>query len=144
MFINEILCKVLKEEEPNIPLFDFLKTTLVNLDQAHDNFSNMHLYFLAELTSHLGIFPNFEQKGWFDMLEGVSVHAKPLHDYAVGHEERFFFEMLFSTCPAEQQRIKLTNEQRNMLLNMLLTYYALHIPGMEKIRSRTILHTILH
>ena len=144
MFMNEILCKVLKEETPNTQLFDFLKKTLVDLDTVNDNFSGMHLFFLAELTSYLGILPNFENKGWFDMLEGVSVYTKPLHEYSINHEERLLFETLFLVDSTGWQKIKFNSEQRNMLLDMLLTYYAIHIPGMEKIRSRTILHNVLH
>lgn len=143
IFLNEVLNKILKEETPNEELFDFLRDTLIALDEAVENYANAHLFMLAQLTHYLGISPNFEQKGWFDMLEGVSVAHKPFHDYFIAHEERALFETLFSADAEARRRLKFTNEQRAMLLNMLSAYYAIHIPGMEKLKSKEILHTVL-
>jgi DNA repair protein RecO (recombination protein O) len=144
LFVNEILFKSLKEEQPNEALFDYIKDFLITLDEQKEHFSNNHLFFMAGLTHHFGIFPNFEKKGWFDLREGVSVSPKPLHEYAISNEETVLFQMLFSTHPKEQPRIKINTSERNLLLDMLLKYYALHIPGMETVRSRSILHQVLH
>jgi DNA repair protein RecO (recombination protein O) len=144
VFINEILYKSLKEEQPNEPLFDYIKNFLITLDKQPAHFSNNHLFFMAGLTHYFGIFPNFEKKGWFDLKEGISTSPKPLHEYAISNEETVLFQMLFSVPAEEQSRIKINTAERNMLLDMLLKYFALHIPGMETIRSRTILHQILH
>ena len=144
MFINEILYKSLKEEQPHEALFDCIKNFLITLDEQKAYFSNNHLFFMAELTRHFGIFPNFEKKGWFDLKEGVSVSPKPLHEYAISNEETVLFQMLFTTPSKEQSRIKINTSERTLLLDMLLKYYALHIPGMETIRSRSILHEVLH
>ena len=99
---------------------------------------------MAGLTQYFGIFPNFEKKGWFDLREGVLVSPKPLHEYAISNEETMLFKMLFTIQQQEQPRLKITTTERNLLLDMLLKYYALHIPGMEIIRSRGILHQVLH
>jgi DNA repair protein RecO (recombination protein O) len=144
MFINEILYKSLKEEQPNETLFDYIKNFLTALDGQKEHFSNNHLFFMAGLTHHFGIFPNFEKKGWFDLREGISTSPKPLHEYAISNEETALFKMLFSTPEKEQSRIKINATERNMLLDMLLKYYALHIPGMETIQSRVVLHQVLH
>ena len=144
MFINEIIYKSLKEEQPNKTLFDYIKNFFITLDEQKVHFSNNHLFFMAGLTQHFGIFPNFEKKGWFDLREGVSVSPKPLHEYAITNEETVLFKMLFLTPDNEQNKIKINATERNMLLDMLLKYYALHIPGMETIRSRSILHQVLH
>ena len=143
MFINEILYKSLKEEQPNETLFDCIKNFLVALDETQSHFVDNHLFFMAELTKHFGIFPNFGKKGWFDLKEGVSVSPKPLHEYAISNEETVLFQMLFTTPAEEQPKIKINATERNLLLDMLLKYYALHIPGMETIRSRSILHQVL-
>jgi DNA repair protein RecO (recombination protein O) len=143
IFINEVLGKILKEETPHEELFDFLKEYLIELDHATNNYSNTHLFMLAQLTQYLGILPNFDRTGWFDMLEGVSVVNKPIHDYFIAHEERFLFETLFSTDQKEQKHLKFTNEQRAMLLNMLTAYYAIHIPGTDRLKSKEILHVVL-
>jgi len=144
MFINEILYKSLKEEQPNEALFNYIKNFLIALDEQQAHFSDNHLFFMAGLTQHFGIFPNFEKKGWFDLKEGVSVSPKPLHEYAISNEETVLFQMLFTTSEEEQTKIKINAYERNLLLDMLLKYYALHVPGMEEVRSRSILHQVLH
>jgi len=144
MFINEILYKSLKEEQPNEALFDYIKNFLIILDEQQAYFSDNHLFFMAGLTQHFGIFPNFEKKGWFDLKEGVLVSPKPLHEYAISNEETVLFQMLFTTSAEAQTKIKINAYERNLLLDMLLKYYALHIPGMETVRSRSILHQVLH
>ena len=144
MFINEILYKSLKEEQPNEALFDYISGFLTTLDEQQKHFSDNHLFFMAGLTQHFGIFPNFEKKGWFDLKEGVSVSPKPLYEYAISNEETVLFQMLFTTPAEEQPKIKINAFERNLLLDMLLKYYALHIPGMENIRSRSVLHQLLH
>ena len=47
LFISELLYKVIREEEPNTDLFDFLYHSIMMLDQLEDGVANFHLHFLA-------------------------------------------------------------------------------------------------
>ena len=57
MFLSEVLSSVLKEEERNDHLYDYLETSLVWLDHE-DDFTNFHLLFLLNLTRYLGFYPD--------------------------------------------------------------------------------------
>ena len=57
MFLSEILYKVLREEEPNPDLYDFLEHGLQFLDVADQHTVNFHLLFLVQLTRYLGFYP---------------------------------------------------------------------------------------
>ena len=45
MFLSEVLSKSIKEEEKNFALFNFLKDSMIWLDQSK-KFSNFHIHFL--------------------------------------------------------------------------------------------------
>ncbi|MCD4664768.1 MAG: DNA repair protein RecO [Bacteroidales bacterium] len=57
IFLNEILYKVIKEEESNKSLFEFLFNTIQILDINEKGVSDFHLIFLVQLTKFLGFFP---------------------------------------------------------------------------------------
>src|SRR5437016_3948145 len=57
LFLDEVLCNSLKEEEPNQQLFDFLFHSIQILDMQSPVNSNFHLYFLIQLSRYLGFYP---------------------------------------------------------------------------------------
>lgn len=142
MFINEILYKILKEEQPNAELFDFISQSLLLLDSKNEQYADIHLFFLAGLTRFLGIEPNFSQEGaWFDLSEGVITTTMPLHQYYLEKEHKELFLKLFQDL--QHDTLNITNQQRSQLLNNLLLYYELHFPGLHNIKSRAVLHEML-
>ena len=58
LFLSEILSKVLKEEESNVPLFDFLEDSFQFLDRATAHYENFHIQFLWNLSIFLGFNPS--------------------------------------------------------------------------------------
>ena len=57
LFVAEVLGRVLREEESNPALFDFLRESLLWLDAAGEHFENFHLWFLWQLSFYLGFQP---------------------------------------------------------------------------------------
>jgi DNA repair protein RecO (recombination protein O) len=130
LFLSEVLNKVLKEEEANPALFEFLSDSMQYLDRASEHFENFHLQFLWQLAAFLGfgagnaaefyqqlkaagcIVPNFTE---LDAL----IHA----DY--GHP------------------IVLHRSERKELLAGMLNYYQLHMENFGEIRSLQILQEVL-
>lgn len=145
IFINEILYKVLKEENANNELFDYIKQSLLLLDFQNEDFVDIHLFFLAGLTKLLGIAPNFSQNGeWFDLSEGMTLPFQPLHNYFLEKEEKVLFINTFQDFLNEYNPMNINYSQRINLLNALLLYYELHIPGMSNIKSISVLHEIIN
>ena len=73
-FLNEILCKCIREEESNLELFQFIHGSMIRLDNAKSKFVCFHLYFLIQLAAHLGFAPsgNFSaDTPFFDLHEGI-------------------------------------------------------------------------
>ena len=135
-FVAEVLQKCLKEEEENIPLFNFIWQSLISLDtQKVDN--QFHLHFLIQLSTYLGFFPNtFDQNGrFFDMINGTFENKKPEHKH--------YFE---NTEPL----LKLINgesvakKNKRFILQKLIEYYRLHIENFSQLKTLDVLETIFN
>ena len=77
MFIAEVLTGILKEEELNQPLYDFLETSFIWLDESPVN-TNFHLVFLIEITKYLGFYPETPQNDpqYFNLEDGRSYSSR--------------------------------------------------------------------
>lgn len=65
MFIAEILCSTLRHPMSDQPLFDWLCQIVQHLDQD-DNITNLHIQFLLEYATFLGIgIDDTEHSEWF-------------------------------------------------------------------------------
>lgn len=145
MFINEILYKTLKEEQPNNELFDYIQQSLLLLDEQTEQYADFHLYFLAGLTQLLGIAPNFSQGGtWFDLSEGISTTFQPHHQYYLEREHKDLFCAIFQNFLQHYTPLKIDNMQRRQLLDNLLLYFELHLPGLHDIKSKIVLHEMIN
>ena len=60
LFLAEFLCRALKHEADNGPLFSYVLYSLEWLDASERAFSNFHLVFITRLTRFLGFYPNVE------------------------------------------------------------------------------------
>ena len=148
-FVAEVLYKSIKEEESNAFLFDFLYHSIKMLDLAEDGYANFHLLFLANLTKHLGFYPQkpislSSSKVYFDLQEGCFVNLQPFHNAFVEPPiSRLFFDV-FGTNFDAMERLKLTHKQRKMLLSTLLNYYSLHLSNFDNLKTLDILEEVLN
>lgn len=60
--IIDIFARCVKEQEENIPLYEFLKTILIHIDQQPDRLVHVFLFYLIHLSLHLGFFPTWKSK----------------------------------------------------------------------------------
>jgi DNA repair protein RecO (recombination protein O) len=141
LFINELVYKTIREEEPNPGLFEFLWNTCLDLDEVQGSVASFPLVFMAQFCHYLGIFPRAdfsEQAPVFDLREGHFRADIPGHtDYLGTEMGRVFFELI-SEFP-----ITLDAGSRNRLLEVFLVYYRLHLPGFPGVQSHHILHDVL-
>jgi DNA repair protein RecO (recombination protein O) len=146
LFINELIYKTIHEEEPHPELFSFLYQTCLQLDAVTDNFSLFHLVFSLQLTRYHGCMPQLNYSGktpFLNLREGTFQASAPEHpDYLDPKMSHSFFQLLQtpeSACPS----IRLPAKTRESLLEMILSYYRLHVPGFREIQSHHVLHTVL-
>ena len=71
LFISEVLISVIKHQETDIEIFNFIKNSLIWFDNSEKN-SNFHILFLIYLTNYLGIIPekNINNLKFFDIENG--------------------------------------------------------------------------
>lgn len=141
-FINEVLSKTLKDQTSQPELFDFINDGLIYLNDSEENISNFHLYFLLRLLEFFGIEPinNFDTTNkYFDCREGK---FSPVElGYPMGLNE--VNSDLFSKALAVNLLTeKLSNNQRTNLLESILAYYKMHLPGFNDVRSLEVLKEI--
>jgi DNA repair protein RecO (recombination protein O) len=138
-FVTEVLNRSLLEEEANPELFDFIFDAVQQLDEPIDNAHLFHLSFTAQLTRFLGFYPHFsiEEPYAFDLRNGETVSAPPIHNHLIGNDLLPFWIALFEEN--NTALAKLASATRNQLADYLLEYYALHLEGFGHIRSFDIL-----
>lgn len=126
LFLTEVLYKVLKEEEENIPLFEFLEDQIKQLDEVKEGIENFHILFLWDLMLYLGIFPGTVH----ELFLQLGNRSKELED-------------LMSQLVELKKTEKLNRTIRNEMLLALLDFYHLHLESLGEIKSLSVLHEVL-
>lgn len=146
IFINEVLYKAIREEEPNQRLFEFIYSSVQILDLEQENCANFHLSFLVQLSKYLGFLPQGKagaETPYFDLQEGTFISQEPLHPYFLDQNLSSILEKLAEFDYTAAASIMLTNDQRRELLSKLILYYELHLPGLREINSHKILEEVI-
>ena len=145
MFINEVVCKSVKEEEANQQMFDFIFHAMQLLDLQHEPNNDFHLRFLVQFTKHLGFFPNgafSESTPVFNLQEGSFQEAPPVHPYFIASPLSEHFNSLINTSLSDTAYAAFSNAQKRELIEKLLEYYALHITGFGEVHSHKVLQEV--
>ncbi len=142
MFISELLTHVIQEPEGNAALFSYIEQSVRLLEQLPTAVANFHICFLYHLGAHLGIQPNVEsyrQGYWFDMTDGVftpgTVHG---HQHLQPREAQVI-HLLSRMTFANMGVFRFTRDERNRMLDVIISYYRLHNAAIGTLRSPDIL-----
>ncbi|HHT29386.1 MULTISPECIES: DNA repair protein RecO [Petrimonas] len=145
LFLSEFLSKVLRETDNNEVLFDYLKQAIEVLERTKRGLANFHLTFLLGLTRFLGIYPNLENytRGcYFDMLNGEFTYRSPTHQYLLNERESAYLHLLTRINFSNMHLFRLSRNDRNLIIDRLLTYYRLHLYDFQSIRSLEVLREL--
>ncbi|MEN8187062.1 MAG: DNA repair protein RecO [Bacteroidota bacterium] len=142
IFLSEVLANSLQEEDSDPALFSYLETALQWLD-THDRTANFHLLFMFNLTKLLGFYPEVKNKDaqFFDLQEGCFTDISPKFDYISG-EKLNSFKSLIGTNFDVIHQLKFNANSRQSVLESLIVYYELHLPGFRRPKSLEILKEI--
>jgi DNA repair protein RecO (recombination protein O) len=145
IFLGEVLTSVLKEESPHEEMFDFIEESIIYFDKCNEGYANFHIAFLAGLSSYLGFEPS-PRDGWddqfFDMKNGAFAAIPPVHGFYATSEVSEILARFFSASYEESGSISLTGILRNEVLETLIKYYSMHLPGLRKIKSLEVLKEV--
>ena len=142
LFISELLTHVIQEPEGNEPLFRYIEQSVQLLEQLPDHVANFHICFLYHLGGHLGIQPNVESHRpgyWFDMTDGVFVPATVQGHQHLPPREAQVIHLLSRMTFANMGVFRFNREERNRLLDVIISYYRLHNAAIGTLRSPDIL-----
>jgi DNA repair protein RecO (recombination protein O) len=145
IFLGEVLTSVLKEESPHEDMFDFIEESIVYFDQCVEGYANFHIAFLAGLSSYLGFEPgqrSDREEKFFDMVNGVFVPIPPVHGNYANEEITDILADFFVASYDSIKTISLTGKMRNDVLETLVKFYSLHLPGLKKIKSLEVLKEV--
>ncbi len=142
LFLAEVLSYALNEEEKNSTQFSFIETALIWFDN-HAKTANFHLLFLLNLTKYLGFYPEMKNESalFFDLANGTFTNNKPF-DQFISEEKLVLFKSLIGINFDDIQRLQLNSKNRNILLDILLKYYQLHIPNFKNPKSLNVLKEV--
>ncbi len=147
LFMAEVSYRTIIESEKNERLFSFLLKFFSNLESPNLGLGLYPLLFLAQLTKFLGIHPDFSQGangGYLDLQEGLILNSIPRHNKFASRDLTEFWKICASANPLEKGKLSLKKEDKEILLERMLEYYEMHIPGMKPIRSHLIFRKIFN
>lgn len=144
MFISELLAKTIREEYADANLFQFIKTSILFLDELNENLGIFHLVFLLKLSRFLGFAPHLTLTNapYFDYKEGGSTKIKPQHQHFIVKEDA---EILIKLLNSEFNLLPvnlLSKTKRNSILEAILNMYDIHILNFTSLKSYQVLKEV--
>ena len=145
LFLAEFLYYSTRDEQRNISLFSYVVQSVEWLDRCGAQFSNFHLVFMLRLSRFIGFFPNLDDYragDYFDLREGSFCGYAPVHsDYLVPEEARrigLLMRMDYTTM----HLFRMSHTERNRCIDVLMTYYRLHVPAFPELKSLAVLREL--
>ncbi len=146
IFLAEFLNAALQKEQTNPPLYSYLEHSLQWLDTSTSaSTANFHLVFLLRMLRFIGIMPNAENYHtgmFFDFPEGIYTTTQPSHPYFIYPEEASSIPLLFRMNYDTMHLFRFSRKQRQRILELINTYYRLHIPSFPELKSLEILQEV--
>ena len=142
LFISELLAHVIQEPEGNAPLFSYIEQAVRLLEELPGQAANFHICFLYHLGAHLGIQPNLEsyRKGyWFDMTDGTFVPAAVSGHMHLRPDEAQVIHLLSRMTFSNMGVFRFSRDERNRMLDVIISYYRLHNAAIGTLCSPDIL-----
>lgn len=154
MFLGDMLSQALCGEGRNAALFDFLINSLRWLDVAEDGYASFHIVLLIRMTQFLGFWPNVDSGAFpcidstdtgglfFDLLNGCYCCAIPAHGQYVGGRGVRLLRLLMCMNYSQMYRVRFSGNERWHILEIIISYYRLHVPGFGHLRSLDVLREL--
>jgi DNA repair protein RecO (recombination protein O) len=147
LFLTELLYRSLKEENGNPDLFNFIHHSIQILDHLSTSVSQFHLFFMIQLSKHLGFYPNGiceKNTPYFNLLDGIYTASNTPEEYVIpNHLAEYLFNLSYSTFQ-NFHKIKADAELRWELLHVLVKYFEIHHTHGKRIQSHFVLKEVLH
>ena len=144
-FLSEFLTKVLQETNENKIVFNFIKESIIFLEDMREGLANFHLTFMFNLAQFLGISPNLDDysaSSHFDFMNGEFIYGKPLHGHFLNLKQSSFLNAFKRINYSNMHLYKLSQSDRNSIINYMLEYYRIHVYDFTEIKSLEVLREL--
>ena len=130
---GEILNLILKNEGKNEELFDYLTHSIEYLNSTHNDIGNFNLYFLYRLAGFIGF--RINTSSWQEN------YVFNINDGSFYPSAKIIYQLF--TCPlAEIKAIPLNLQSRNILLDVILLFYSIHLNINFNIKSIQVIREV--
>jgi len=146
LYISELLSKSIIEGSGNRSLFGFVHEALEWLELSDGHLADFHLYFTLELSRYLGFYPKIDmyREGFvFDLMSGEFSGSPYAQHHCIPAAESGDFYRLCRLKPVDFGVIHFGREKRQALLQHLINYYRMHLPGFDGLQSVEVLKVVL-
>ena len=142
LYMAELLDRTIREVEANPRLWQFISQSAELLQLTEQGSANFHLVFTTRLCYLIGF--RVDNSAWqpgmqFDISEGIYTNQPIYHPYYLTADSASWLHQLLDTNFATLHQLRLTREQRNILLDMMLTFIRIHLPEVGNLRSVDVL-----
>jgi len=144
-FLSELISKIVKENETDVLLFNYIRNSLQVLELSTENCANFHVLFIFNLFKFLGLHPvnNYsESYNIFDIQQGRFTIGIPNHQNYIEIELSEKIALLFDLKLNESHLIVLKSYERTKIIDYFLTYCNFHLEKPGKLKSLEILKEI--
>lgn len=142
LFLAEFLSYSTRNEQQNVALYQYVENSLAWLDACSTTFSNFHLVFMMRFSRFIGIYPltdDYHEGDFFDLRAACFTSQLPLHaDYLVPADAERIGTLM--RMDYETMRLfRMSHHDRNRIVDVLITYYRLHVPNFPELRSLSVM-----
>ena len=145
IFISEIISKTIREVEQNIEMFNFLESSIIDMEKIEQGASNFHLYFLVKYVALLGYMPEMPSatKGMlFDIQSAEYSQDQANINFMFPQEESNLLWKLSNTEIDGLKEIKISRELRYRFLQEMIRYLSFHAGHEINAGSLNVLHQV--
>lgn len=145
MFLSEFLCAVTRDEQRNSLLYNYIRSSLEWLDGKEEHISNFHLVFMMRLAKFVGFSPNVEdytEGCCFDLRCGTFCISNPFHPDVLLPNDASKMLTLLRMNYENMHLFKMSRQERNQLLDVLLKYYGIHVPSFPEMHTLDVLREL--
>lgn len=145
LFILEICKNAIREREENTPLFDFIHSRLLMLDQVDNrDLALFSIKFMLELSEFIGFMPinNWHMDTpYFDLYNGKFI-AEEDAKYISSPEASAAISMIDHMDISGLSALSYPKALRNAIIDDMVIYYRLHIEQFRELKTLDVLRVI--
>lgn len=145
MFLAEVIEKCTKEDVYSPELYDFIYSSLMEMDNCEKISFDFHLIFMIQLTRLFGLamnFDNYSETAVFNIAEGTFTEKAPSQELCIPAKYALLMKDAFSLQLNDRLPGSNTEIRRN-LITYLQYFYRYHFPNFKDLKSVHVLKQII-